>query len=202
MSWDDDTPDAALLQAWRDGDKTAADHLIARYGPRLYNFFASKVTDGVDELCRQTLHDCETTREAIEPDGSAGSVRGLVFATARRHLLKHFAHEGGSSLDPAAHSVADLNPGASEMMAAREQQRQLLLALRQLPLDAQVALELQFWEGLTEAEIATVVQAPVAAVSDQLSRAQRALREQIAKEREHSEYTVDALMTEDERRRR
>jgi len=202
MSWDDDTPDAALLQAWRDGDKTAADPLIARYGPRLYNFFASKVTGGVDELCRQTLHDCETARDAIEPDGAGGSVRGLVFTTARRHLLEHLGHRSGRPLDPAEHSVADLDPGASEMVAAKEQQRQLLLALRQLPLDAQVALELQFWEGLTLAELATVMQTSESSVPDRLARAQRMLREHIAKERELTEHTVDALLTEDERRRR
>jgi len=202
MSWDPRTTDEALHRAWREGDPSAADRLVDRYGPGLYNFFASKVAGEADELCRRTLAECAAEAGAVEPSGSPRSLRALLFAAARRQLLGSLGEPGGAPLDPGERSVADLVPDASEMMAAHAHQRRLQLALRQLPLDAQVALELRFWEDLSVAELATVLGVEVSTVAEHLASAQRRLQAQLDAERELTDFTVDALMTEHERRRR
>jgi RNA polymerase sigma-70 factor, ECF subfamily len=206
MTWDPETSDAALVLAWRGGDKAAADVLIRRYGPRLYNFFAGKVGRGADELCQQTLHDCLTATEPPQGDGSGDGFRGLLFAAARRRLLDHYrasARTSARAIDPLEQSLADLEPGMSEAVAAREDQRRLALVLRRLPLDFQVALELLHWEGLDVAEIGRVVEAPAGTIETRLARA-HTLLQGLLDERDDApaEHTVEASMTEVEPRSR
>lgn len=199
MTWDPATSDAELLQAWRRGDETAADALIARHGPRLYNFFASKVSRGADELCQQTLQECVEAHERIEDDGGRHSVRGFLFTVARRRLLEHYRswERKGQRIDPLEHSVADLEPGVSEAVADREQQRRLVLALRQLPVDFQVALELHYWEGLTVAEMSGVLEAPEGTIEARLSRARTRLEALLQVERAQAERTAEGLPVEE-----
>ncbi|MEM9454615.1 MAG: sigma-70 family RNA polymerase sigma factor [Myxococcota bacterium] len=199
MTWDEQTSDAMLLRAWREGDKTAADVLITRLGPRLYNFFASKVVDGADALCQQALADCVADSGPLGPDGTRHSVRCLMFTAARQRLLQRLGERGSSSLDPGERSVADLDPRIDEVVDGPLQRRRLLLALRQLPVDAQVALELSYWERLTTEEIARVIERPEPEVEAQLARARAQLRGMIDDEREVSDRTIDARGSEDER---
>lgn len=209
MSWDPETPDVELLQAWRRDDKAAADVLIGRYGPRLYNFFAGKVGRGADALCQQTLHDCVAAHEHPEDASRGADFRELLFAAARRRLLEHYrtagrtgARKGQRAIDPREHSVADLEPGMSEAVGAREEERRLALALRRLPLDSQVALELLHWEGLGVAEIGRVVEAPEGTIEARLARAREQLQGLLARDDAPAEPTVEASMTDDEPRSR
>jgi RNA polymerase sigma-70 factor (ECF subfamily) len=200
LTANDETPDGELLRAWQDGGNEAARLLIARYTPRLYDFFASKVTRGADELVQQTLADCVAAREHITEDGERNSFRAFVFTIARRKLLNHFRawQRHGARLDPLEHSFADLEPGLSEVVAEREEQRRLQHALRRLPIDAQVALELHYWEGLSIAEIARVVDAAEGTVKARLSRARVRLRELLAADEGLDARTIDALLTGDD----
>jgi RNA polymerase sigma factor (sigma-70 family) len=175
--------------------------LIRRYGPRLYNFFAGKVGRGADELCQQTLHDCLIAHEQLDEDGSRDGFRGFLFAAARRRLLDHY-RTSARAIDPLEHSLADLEPGVSEAVAVGEDQRRLALALRRLPLDFQVALELLHWEGLYVAEIGRVVEAPAGTIDARLARAHALLQGLLERDDAPAEHTVEASMTEDEPRSR
>jgi RNA polymerase sigma-70 factor (ECF subfamily) len=198
---EDGKSDAELLQAWQEGAPEAARLLIARYTPRLYDFFASKVARGADELVQQTLADCVAAHERIAEDGHRNSVRAFLFTIARRRLLNHFRawRRHGARLDPLLHSLADVEPGVSEAVAQLEEQRRLRRALRQLPVDAQVALELRYWEGLSIPEIARVVDAAEGTVKARLSRARVRLRELLADEGPDAPR-VEALLTGDDTR--
>jgi DNA-directed RNA polymerase specialized sigma24 family protein len=50
-----------------------------------------------------------------------------------------------------------------------------LLALRRIPLDSQVALELHYWESMTAAEIGEVLGMPLGTVKTRLRRAKQLL---------------------------
>lgn len=201
MSWDPQTSDAELVQAWHRGDKTAADVLIRRHGPRLYNFFAGKVGRGADALCQATLHDGLTAAEPPAEDGDRDSFRARLFAAARRRLLDGYrtGEREGQPLDPHERSMADLEPGLSEAVAAREDQRRLALALRRLPVDLQIALELHHWEGLTVAELGRVLAAPAADIEARLAHAHERLQEQLAREDGYIEPTVDGSSADEPR---
>jgi len=190
MTWDSQASDAELVQAFRRGDKAAADVLIRRHGPRLYNFFAGKVGRGADTLCQATLDDCLAAPEAPAAEGERDSFRARLFAAARRRLLDGYRtgdRERRHAIDPLERSMADLEPGLSEAVAAREDQRRLVLALRRLPVDFQVALELHFWEGMSSAELGRVLELAEPDVDTHLARARARLEEQL----EHEEARVD-----------
>jgi RNA polymerase sigma-70 factor (ECF subfamily) len=61
----------------------------------------------------------------------------------------------------------------------RQEQRLLLRALRQLPIDVQITLQLFYWENLSRAEIARVLDVEINTVKSRLQRGKEALRERI-----------------------
>ena len=203
MTWDPQASDAELVQAFRRGDKSAADVLIRRHGPRLYNFFAGKVGRGADVLCRETLHDCLTIPDAPAADGEPDSFRARLFASARRRLLDGYRtgeREGRRTIDPLERSMADLEPGMSEAVAAHEDQRRLALALRRLPVDFQVALELHYWEGMSTAELGRVLELAEHEIEAHLARARARLEAQHEHEDARVDLTAEASASSNEPR--
>ena len=192
-----ESTDLTLLRAWQSGDKKAAAALLARYSPRLYEFFSSKVSTGAEELVQQTFADIVAARDGIEDDGGRRSFRAFAFTVARRRLLNHFRHwrRNASRLDPLEHSVADVEPRASQVIAADESRRRLLWALQRLPMDAQILLELYYWEELPVAEIAVVIEVAPGTVKSRLSRTRAKLRELLAEDGPVEANEVDSLFS-------
>ena len=75
-------------------------------------------------------------------------------------------------------SVADLGASPGTLAQAREEQELLLLALRRIPIDFQIAVELYYWESLSTRELAEVLGVPEGTVRSRLARA----REHLARE--------------------
>ena len=59
---------------------------------------------------------------------------------------------------------------------AAQRDRDLLGALRSLPLESQVVLELHYWEDLSATELAEVLDMPVGTVKSRLRRAKQLLQ--------------------------
>lgn len=179
---DTTTNDAALLHGWRDGDERAGCELIRRHAGRLYEFFASKVDRGADDLCQQTLAACVESRERIEDDGGTRTFRSYLFAIARSKLINHYRHldRHDRKFDPLHSTAAQLSGGLSEVVARRAERRRLQLALRDLSVDAQIVLELHYWDQLRVREIAAVLDVPEGTVKARLSRARRDLQRRLS----------------------
>lgn len=60
-------------------------------------------------------------------------------------------------------------------MAKREEERLLLAALRRIPVDCQVVLELHYWEEMSLTMCAEVLDVPVGTVKSRLRRARARL---------------------------
>jgi RNA polymerase sigma factor (sigma-70 family) len=171
--------DFELLDAWAAADKSAAKELIDRHFHAVYRFFRNKVGhDGFEDLVQETLLACVAGRERFRRDAS---FRTFLFATARNVLFAYLRklRRADDMLDPEAHSVADMAPGPSKIVAGKHEQRLLLTALRALPIDYQIALELYHWEELSGPELATVLSISEAALRSRLHRAKNELRVQI-----------------------
>ena len=76
----------------------------------------------------------------------------------------------------AAEQVADPAPGAEEQLRLRERDRQLAAAIMVLPERQRAAVVLTYQEGLSNADVAEVLDTSVSSVETLLVRARRTLR--------------------------
>jgi RNA polymerase sigma factor (sigma-70 family) len=189
--------DTDLLAAWREGDRGAGDELIRRHFASICRFFRSKLGDNVEDLVQRVFLDCVESRDRIGPDG----FRPYLFATARNRLCDHLRrrYRLGEQVDLAAQSVADLGTSPSSALARNQEERLLLQALRALPLDQQILLELAYWEGMAGHEIAAVLTVAENTVRSRLSRARAALRERVERLAATPELCAATLRSLDER---
>lgn len=189
MQSDDD-----LLRAWAAGAPQAGDELVRRHFDAVYSFFRSKVSQDVDDLIQRTFVGALEGAERYE--GTAG-VRAFVFGVARNVLFEHFREKSRSrQIDPYASSAMDLDPGASEIVARHQEQRLLLCALRAIPLDDQIALELRYWEQLSAEAIGAVLGLSAASTRSRLKRARARLSDklvELASDSENLRSTTDDL---------
>jgi len=170
--------DVELLHAWRGGDRRAGEQLFERHYAAVARFFRNKLEFGVDDLIQRTFLACVEGRERIRGDAS---FRTYLFAVARNLLGKHYRgmQRHDARLDFGVTSVHDLAPSPSVVVAEHQQQRLLLEALRRIPLDHQLVLELYYWERLTSAEIARVLDVPHGTARTRLRRARQLLEERM-----------------------
>jgi DNA-directed RNA polymerase specialized sigma24 family protein len=80
---------------------------------------------------------------------------------------------------PPDENQADSAESPSANMAMADEEKLLLQALRRLPLDMQLTLELFYWEELPVEDVAVVLEIPPGTVKSRLHRARGLLREQI-----------------------
>ena len=113
----------------------------------------------------------------------ASTFRTFLFAIARNELCAHYrAAKRGADIDFSVSSVADLSPSPSAVARARSERERLVEALRALPVDAQVAIELRFWGGLSGPELAVVLEVAEGTVRSRLRRGLEGLREHLARD--------------------
>ena len=142
-----DVDDFELLRAWQAGDRRAGSELVQRNFQVLFRFFRNKIDDNPTDLIQQTLTTCVEVRDRV-PDGV--SFRAYALGIARNKLLHHLrrAQRQANAMRLQANAPVSVGDSPSQILAARQEQRLLLAALRKLPLDAQIAIELFYWEGL------------------------------------------------------
>lgn len=170
--------DEELLEAWRAGDRQAGNTLFERYFRTLYGFFRNKVSDGVDDLVQQTFLACVRGREGFRQEST---FRTYMFGAAKNILYNEWKRRRkvDSLVDFNLTSVHDLSPGLSTAYARHREQRLILDALRRIPLDFQVAVELYYFEGFRGPEIAQILEVPEATVRSRLDRGIKQLRRSV-----------------------
>jgi RNA polymerase sigma factor (sigma-70 family) len=170
--------DGELLRRWRDGEADAGARLIERHLEPVHRFFSNKVAHATDDLVQKTFLACV---ESIAGFEGRASFRSYLFAIARNVLFRHYRdeHHGFDPLALSAGSVIDQQLSPADRVADREEQRLLLRALRCLPLDLQVLVELAYWEGLSDVELAAVVEVPAGTIKSRLRKARMLLDEHL-----------------------
>ncbi len=184
--------DDELLKRWRDGDRQAGDVLLRRHFPALFRFFRNKVGHQADELIQRTLTACLAAPAQYRGDAS---FRTYLFRIARHELYRYFKRDR-PQMDPLEQSVADLDASMTEWVAGQRAREALLLALRRLPLDLQIVLELHYWEGLTMFELASALEIAPGTAKSRIRRAREALLRilpQIMEQGGSLECTLDDL---------
>lgn len=175
----DDHDDAELLNLWRGGDTRAGNRLFDRNFRRLLRFFRNKVEGGIEDLIQETMMAVVRGRDRLRDDSS---FRAYLFQTARFVLYEHVRQRvRGRTVDVEQESIADLAPGVSTAYAKHREQQVLLQAMRMLPLELQVTLELYYWEGLSGPELAAALGIPEPTVRGRIRRGSERLRENVEK---------------------
>ncbi len=164
--------DLELLHAWRDGDRGAGNQLLRRHFAALHRFFASKVADDAEDLIQNTLLACVTYVDKL---AAAASFKAYLFTIAANQLYAHLRRREGSPLDFTAVSAVELGLSPSGVVAQREAELRLSVALRRLPLELQIVLELGYWEDLDTREIAEVLELPHGTAKSKIRKAKQLL---------------------------
>jgi RNA polymerase sigma-70 factor (ECF subfamily) len=168
--------DGELLERWRSGDAVSGEALFERYYDMVERFFLNKVTSGVQDLVQETFMRCVESRERIRDNDR---FRMYMFAIAYNVLTAYLRerYRGDREIDLGEVSVCDVTPGPSSLVARRREHRLLIEALRAIPVDDQVILELHYWEQLTTHQMAEVIGIPVGTARGRLQRARTRLEE-------------------------
>lgn len=168
--------DEALFEAWCVGDDAAGGALFDRHFAALHRFFHNKLgnSSDADDLVQRTFLGCVEARERFRRDAS---FRAYLFGIAHKTLLMHFRgrRRKQDPIDFGTVSVVDLGTSASVQVGKHEEERLLLAALRRLPLESQVVLELHYWESMSSAEIGAALELPAGTVRSRLRRARSLL---------------------------
>lgn len=185
--------DLALLSAWSDGDEHAGNELFRRHFEPIYRFFRSKVEDGVEDLVQQTFLACVRNRDAFRGDSS---FRTYLFQVARSKLYDALRKRQRGGVAVSMCSMADLRTSPSTWAAHKQELELLYLALEQLPLELELAIELFYFEDQSAREVAAILEIPEGTVRSRLRRAIASLRETIgnlAGSKERARATLDSL---------
>jgi RNA polymerase sigma factor (sigma-70 family) len=185
-----DHEDAAALAAWRAGDRAAGQALFARYYEPVARFFLNKVGDASPDLIQRTFLACLEGASRFRGDGS---FRSYVFGIAYRQLCRYHRDRAGDRIDLESVSSLGLESPLSGMFVAREELRLFLAALRTIPLDLQVVLELYYWEQCPVAEIAVVLEVPEGTAKSRLRRGREQLRAAIERLAERPDLVNSTL---------
>jgi len=165
--------DETLLRRWQAGEVEAGEALLARHFRSLYRFFRNKVGADCDDLIQDTMLAC--VGGAFRFEGRS-TFKTYLLTIARNQLYQFVKRKHrGLELDPLHSSMEDLLPSPSEVAAANATRNRVHDALRRIALDLQIALELHYWDELTTAELAVVLDIPLGTVKSRLRRGREAL---------------------------
>ncbi|RMG94670.1 MAG: sigma-70 family RNA polymerase sigma factor [Deltaproteobacteria bacterium] len=175
-----DETDEELLAAYRAGRTAAGEALFARHFRSVYRFFANKAGDDAEDLVQQTFERCLVASAGFE---GRSSFRTFLFGVARNVLREHVRRKARHRArwdDREPPSVYDVGLSPARFVVEKREQRVLLEALRRLPLEHQIVLELYFWEHLSGRELAEVLGEPEGTVRGRLRRARARLERELA----------------------
>lgn len=168
--------DLALLQQWRDGDRLAGEQLCSRHFSEIYRFFEHKIPGEADDLVQETFLACCRARDQFR---GRSSFRTYLFTIARNELyarLSVIARRTATEVDLNVSSLNELVSSPADHLRRQQEQAQIHAALRVLPVEQQVLLELHYWHHLDPAALAEVFDLKPGAIRVRLVRARQALR--------------------------
>ena len=167
--------DLELFRRWAGGDVAAGQDLLLRYYDPVYFFFASKLADHLAvELTQDTF---ETVCKKTSSLRIHASFASYLFGIARWKLVAHFRGHERQGFDPLTDSFPDPGPASSvtQLLERKHGESTLVQALRQLPLDDQILIEMRVYESLRVHEIAEILGVTKERVSARLAVAKRRL---------------------------
>ncbi|MGZ6096835.1 MAG: sigma-70 family RNA polymerase sigma factor [Myxococcaceae bacterium] len=145
--------EGGVLEAIRHGDSRALEVLYRRHAPRIYALLLRMLRETADaeEILQETFVDA--WKRAAEYAPSRGSVEAWLITIARSRAIDRIRHRGARlRLVQQTEQLAPVEAAPADPPDVHAQTR-LRRALGTLPPEQRRALELAYWEGLSQSEI-------------------------------------------------
>ena len=186
-----DTPDEALLVLYANGDRAAAQELAARHLPRVLGF-ATRMLAGDRAEAEDVAQEAMLRLWHVAPDWRTGEAKVStwlyrVVANLCTDRLRGKKRRRAVGLDDAP-DVADDTQGVEAVLVDGDRMAALNAALDELPDRQRQAVVLRHIEGLSNPEIAEVMDIGVEAVESLTARGKRALTQAMAGRRAELGY--------------
>jgi len=185
--------DVALIRRMCDADETALGALYDRWMRSLYSlvFHLLKDADEAEDVVEETFWQAWRKASSYEP--SRGAVSTWLLTIGRRRALDRLRAKGRrreESLTQEGGVLADMiapGPDPSAVAEASERRTHVVAALRELPEEQREVLELGYFQGLSQAEIADATGQPLGTVKTRMRLAMQKLREPLSMYRESTQ---------------
>lgn len=168
-----------LLEAWRAGDVEAGNLLFTRHFDAVARFFENKSPEAED-LVQATFLACVRARDRLR---EGVRLRAYLLGVAYRILLRHWRDRYRRPIDLRITSLQDLGPTPSRALSRARTDAELIEALRRIPLELQIVLQMHVWEELTAREIGHALALPEGTVRTRLRRGRQLLRQSLGRKR-------------------
>ena len=173
-----DPTDEAVLARAAAGDETALGELYDRFGGVAYGLALRVLRDR--SLAEDAVQEAflAVWRQAGRYSAGRGSARTWILTLVHRRavdLVRRQERQPTAVPDPEP-AAAEPQGGADEAAVAREERARVQAALAQLPADQRVVLELAYYGGLTQSELAARLGEPIGTIKSRMFHGLRRLR--------------------------
>ncbi|HSR42759.1 MAG TPA: sigma-70 family RNA polymerase sigma factor [Longimicrobiales bacterium] len=185
----DAPPDHVLVERVASGDPRALGMLYDQHASMVFSLAASIVGGDHDaeEVTEDVFMQLWTSADRFDADrGALGSwlatiTRSRALDRIRARKRRHAAHERAAARSESGLAAGPANPAPADAEAGRAEVRERVSrALGLLNDDQRRAIELAYFEGLTQSEIARRLGAPLGTVKTRIRDGMTKLRERFA----------------------
>ncbi|HYL05895.1 MAG TPA: sigma-70 family RNA polymerase sigma factor [Thermoanaerobaculia bacterium] len=182
--------DAALLRQVAERQPDALARLYDRFAPTLLAL-ARRILDNhadAEEVLQEVFVQVWNRGERYDPARSSVSTwlvlitRSRAIDRLRSRKVVERTHEAGAQAVPAAGGEAYASPEAVENVFIQERHERVRREMAALPAEQQQVLEMAFYQGLTQSEIAAKAGLPLGTVKTRTLLAMKKLRQALREE--------------------
>lgn len=180
-----DEPDAALVEGMAAGEPAAFEELHRRYSSILHALTLRMLrnTEDARDAVQETF--AQAWRLAPRYRRSLASVSTWLGMMARSRALDHLRRRqtrAETAIEPQDHFEEGVPARGAENLLHAQRRERVQAALARIPPPQREVLELRFWHGLTQTEIAEEIGIPLGTVKTRTLLAFKKLRQGLAGE--------------------
>ncbi len=178
--------DASLMRRIADGDESALAALYDRWSQPVYSLVAHLLrdADGAEDVVEETFW--QVWQRASSYDASRGTVRTWVLTIGRSRALDRLRSRKRNREDISTDLslIRDPHSDPSQQLEGAERSHLVFEALASIPDDQRNALELAYFRGLTQSEIADLLGEPLGTIKTRMRLGMQKLRDMLINLRE------------------
>lgn len=186
LSLQDEASDAELMARLAAGEQWPMGVLYDRYARLVFSMVLKILhhQEQAEDIVQEVF--LRVWRGADSFHASRGSFVNWLLGIAHHRAIDELRRQGGQQRravfvddDDALRSVPDLSDGPAELAWITQQRQAVREAMRQLPAEQRQAIELAYFGGLTQREIASHTGTPLGTVKTRMRLALQKLRESL-----------------------